>query len=368
MSMDDRNIESFFNKQELPQENMPVTNESFMMAMCISGIHSIIATENHKMYENILRNDNLTGAHIFHIYRYSPKSCVILQDILKKLYDEEFSLYIKIIRKIMTADHVLSSIILSKQEDNIDTFLIKKFMLDMQVSPNQKELIVEDVLNNEDLIRFLFKINPQITFITLVRKFLSLGCCESSVFAEDAVVNLDTLITTSFLSSMNKNIKDFIVENRPIFEAIFDADKSVNNVTDIAYAFASYQTSKYIDGPLMRLYKSYYLAGIVDEINSTIKRFEDNGSIDFTSLSTPYGLYVFDYIALTIILLRDGSKNTELTFILDEYDLVAIKEIYQYMNDEIFDLYEFWDKETTVSDIEEKDIEMSAEDFINILY
>ena len=163
-------------------------------------------------------------------------------------------------------------------------------------------------------------------------------------------------------------MKDFIVENRPIFEAIFDADKSVNNVADISYAFASYQTSKYIDGPLMRLYKSYYLAGIVDEINSTIKRFEDNGSIDFTSLSTPYGLYVFDYIALTIILLRDGSKNTELTFILDEYDLVAIKEIHQYMNDEIFDLYEFWDKETTVSDIEEKDIEMSAEDFINILY
>lgn len=366
--MNSTEILKFFAKQELPQDNFVANQFTIAQAMVNGGIQSLIKTEHHKVYELIMRNSKFTGNHLFHMVRYSPRSAIIVQDVLAKFYEEEFDMYLYIISLLLKANTFLSTIILNEE---VDTFLIKRFMTDPLVGHTHKEIVIESVLNMEKPLKYLASVNLPLVFLTVVKHMVSLGCGPMSIFSLDCYENLDSIFSQDFFDSIMKNRNDFIKTNRGIFESIIYADKSMNTLSDIAHGITSFKEVNYVDGSITRTYKSHYLQGVIDEIRETRKRMmADKSSIDFSLLSYSESLYVFDYIVMVDIL-TNGATNTspELLFIMPDYDLDSIKLILEFEKNSVLDLYEFWDKEDTskVQDNTINDVDVNLNEFFSLV-
>lgn len=330
----------------------------------VYGIHGLIATENHIVYRMILRSaGKLKPEHIFHMYRTSPRSRVVLKDTIDALYELDIETYENVLYTLIKNENKQYMIL---GNDNNDFFRISEYFSRTDINRNAKEMMIEDMFKyNKDMLYYIMDTHRSFIFQVLVSAIVSEGYQSVFAPAEELSV-LEDIITNG---SISDNVGLFIRNHRYVFEAVKDSSKSFNSPSEMLEMFDSFKSSKYTDTPIKSVIRNMYIKGVIEELKNEYDALDlSQGSFVWDELHNIPNMYIFKYVALINRLTSDSSKSlADLYFITPEGDIKDITSIYEHVNNivlETFDVY--WDDSDVETYVSEHQIE-NADEFLQYI-
>ena len=329
----------------------------------VYGIHGLIATENHTVYKMVLRSNKLKPEHIFHMYRTSPRSRVVLKDTIDALYELEIETYENILYTMIKNENKQYMIL---GNDNNDFFRISEYFSRVDINRSAKEMMIEDVFKyNKDILYYIMDTHRSFIFQVLVSYIVLEGYQSVFAPAEDLSI-LEDIITNNEIS---QNIGAFIRQHRYIFEAVKDSSKNFNSPAEMLEMFDSYKNSKYTDTPIKGVIRTMYLKGVIEELKNEYDALDlSQGSFIWDELHNTPNMYIFKYVALIYRLTEDKTKSmADLYFITPEGDIRDINAIYEHVNNIILDTPDnYWDEKDIETYVSEHQI-TDADEFLQYI-
>lgn len=329
----------------------------------VYGIHGLIATENHIVYRMVLRSGKLKPEHIFHMYRTSPRSRVILKDNIDALYELDIETYENILYTLIKCENKQYMVL---GNDNNDFFRVSEYFSRADIHRNAKETMIEDMFKyNKDLLYYIMDTHRSFIFQVLTAHVVLEGYQSIFAPAEELSI-LEDIITNGQIS---ENIGLFIRNHRYVFEAVKDSSKSFNSPAEMLEMFDSFKNTKYTDTPIKGVIRTMYIKGIVEELKNEYDALDlSQGSFIWDELHNIPNMYIFKYVALLYRLTIDKSKSmADLYFITPEGDISDVGAIYEHVNNIVLDTPDsYWDEKDVETYVSEHQL-TDADEFLQYI-